>query len=85
MDGHTITAAYAIERGVTRPSMLISLATLRFVAFFRDFEVRHCFFLAEPLSSASTKYSEDEGDINILANVWAGVLVRERLDDNQLN
>ena len=71
MDGlrHTITAAYAIERGVTRPSILMRFATLCFVAFFRDFEVRHCFFLVAPLSSASTKYSEDEGDMKILANV----------------
>ncbi len=68
-NGRTSTAAYAIERGVTRPSMPRILATFPFVAFFREFEVSRGFFLAAPFSSWSMNDSEDDGDIKILEYV----------------
>ena len=54
------------------------LATLLFVAFFREFEVRRGFFLAAPFSSLSTNASEDDGDIKMLENVCASLLAREQ-------
>ena len=74
----TKTAAYAIERGVTRPSMPRMLATFFFVAFFWESEALRGFFLVAPFSSTSTKDSEDEGDIKMLENVCASLLAREQ-------
>lgn len=55
--------------------MPMMVETLDFVTFFWESEAMRRFFLAAPFSSASTKSSEDEGDMKILANVWAVVLV----------
>ena len=80
MNGLTKTAAYAIERGVTWPSMPRIVATLRFVAFFWEFEAVRCFFLAAPFSSASTKASEDEGDVKTFEKVFpSALLIAEQL------
>lgn len=82
MNEHTRTAAYAIERGVTWPSMPMMLALFFFVAFFRESEEECFFFRVAPFSSSSMKDSDDEGDIKILEYVWAGTLVREELGDS---
>lgn len=58
--------------------MLRRVATFFCVAFFWESEATRCFFLAAPFSSASTKDSEEEGDIKMLENVWESVLVGER-------
>lgn len=61
----TTTAAYAIDRGVTREFMCKMDATLALVAFFWDVEVRFVFRDGPSTVSNSSKSSEEEGEVNM--------------------
>ena len=59
----TVVAAYAIDLGVTFPSIRNKVATLLFVAFL--WPSVFCFLRKGPSSDSASKDSHDVGDVKI--------------------